>query len=304
MSLLNKVQSGVVKTSYMSVIHGNSGVGKTTFIANIPQVLVLDIESGSKNLDVARLSADDIPDFNTLIQVTTDFLGGKHAFKVLAIDSITTLEHYINKATCIENGNVKELSEIPFGKGTHLAKEKLKDFILLLKKIQNAGYDVWLVGHSLVKKFSDPTLLQQFDRFTIQAAEGFAQEIVRQADNVYFIKHDVELAIDKQTKKAKGIGDGARTMYTRYNAAYDAKTRLNLPSELAFDYAEYCKAVNDHSPKPTVELVKDIESLLAKLKPHDPTLHGIATEKLAAAAGDNTKLQNIKAKLIDATKAF
>lgn len=304
MSLLNKTQKGIQSTAYMSVLYGSPGVGKTSFIAKIPNVLVLDIESGSKNLDVDRLSGDDVPDFDTLVQVTQDFLAGDHKFKVLAIDSVTTLEYYINKATCLENGKVKELSEIPFGKGVHLSKEKLKDYIALLKKIQNKGYDVWLVGHSLVKKFSDPTLLQQFDRYTIQAAEGFGQEVIRQSDNVYFVKHDVDLAIDKNTKKAKGIGGNDISLYTRFTAAYDAKTRLNLPSELAFDYAEYVKAVSDHSPKPTTELVKDIEALLAKLKPHDPSLHALATEKLSAAAGDNTKLQNIKAKLIDATKAF
>lgn len=303
MSLLSKVQTGVQKNSQMNVLYGPSGVGKTTFVSQFPNVLVLDIENGSKNLDLARLTSDDIPTYEVLVQTTKDFLTEKHQYKSLVIDSITTLEHYINKSVCAEN-NVKELGEIAYGRGMAFAKERLKDYITLLKQVQSAGYDVWLIGHSLVKKFSDPTLLQQFDRFSIQGTESFSAEIIRQADNVYFARNDIEVAIDKQTKKAKGIGGDVRTMYTRHNAAYDAKTRLNLPGELPFDYAEYTKAVANNAPRPSSDLIEDIKALITKLKPHDQATAEIAVKKLADAGDKNSQLQIIKNKLIEATKNF
>lgn len=303
MSLLSKVQSGVQKSSYMSVIHGPSGVGKTTFYSKVSGALLLDIENGSKNLDVARLTADDIPNFEVLVQVTKDFLGGGHQYKALGVDSVTTLEHYINKAVCKEN-NVTELGDIPFGRGVNLSKEKLKDYLTLLKQVQEKGFDVWLIGHSLIKKFSDPQLMQTFDRYTLQAADGFAQEIIRQADNVFFARNEIDVAVDKQTKKAKGIGGDVRTMYTRYNAAYDAKTRLNLPAELPLDYSEYLQAVANNAPRPSLDLIADVKALITKLKPHDPATAETATTKMTEAGDNNEQLQKIKNRLTEATKNF
>lgn len=304
MSLLAQAKGGIQKHAQMSMLFGPPGVGKSTFISKIKNNLTADIEDGSKSLDMIRLGSESVGNYAQLVDLVSELLTASPLpYTSFTIDSVTTLEHYINKAVCEEN-SVKELSEIPFGKGVALAKEKLKDFIALLKQLQNKGVDVWLVAHSQVKKFSDPTLLQQFDRFTVQAAEGFGQEIIRQCDNVYFIKYQIETIVDKQTKKAKGIGDGTRIMHTRFSAAYDAKTRLNLPETLAFDYEEFQRLVESYGPKSSSELIKDIEALLVKLAPHDKDTCDIAKEKLAEAIEqkDSAKLQRIKEKLLGATE--
>lgn len=300
MSLLASAKSGIQKHSQMSMIYGPPGIGKTTFLSKIENNLVADIEDGSKSLDIMRVGSETVGNYKQLTELVIELSTSPHPYKALSIDSVTTLEHFINRAVCEEN-NVKEISEIPFGKGVALAKSKLQEFIVVLKQLQNKGIDVWFIAHSQVKKFSDPTLLQQFDRFTVQCNEGFGQEIIRQCDNVYFVKYDVDTIVDKTTKKAKGVGEGTRTMYTRFSAAYDAKTRLNLPESLQFDFDAYTKAVSEYGPKSSNDIVKDIEALLVKVQAHDQELYTIAKEKLALATGDNTKLQRIKEKLLSAT---
>jgi hypothetical protein len=291
MSLLSRVSTGVQVAPQMSTVYGPSGVGKTTFASKIPGVLLADIEDSSKSLDATRLSSKDLPDYNAVVSLVTELLSSPVTYKALAIDSVTTLEHYINRSVCEENGGVKELSDLAYGKGTSLAKEKLREFLNLCRKLQNEkNMDIWFIGHTLVKKFSDPMLLSSFDRYTIQANEGFGAEIIRQCDNAYFVKYNVDLAIDKNTKKAKGISDGERAMFTRHNAAYDAKTRLNLPEAIPFSYEEYAKAVASYGPKTSNDLVADIESLLVKTQGIDADLYKMAKEKLAVAAGDNSKL--------------
>jgi hypothetical protein len=303
MSLLSKVSNGVKEHKQISLVYGLPGIGKTTFLSRVGGVLIADIEDSSKALDVARISSSELKDYESLVAFLEEIKTTTHQYKAIAIDSVTTLEHYINNLICSQNG-VKEVGEIPYGRGTAAVKEKLKEFMITLRSVANSGIDVWLAGHSLIKKFNDPTLLQQFDRYTLQCNEGFGQEIIRQCDNVYFIKYDVQTSVDKTTKKAKGISDGSRVMYTRYAAGFDAKTRLNLPESIPFDYDEYMKAVQSYAPKASNDIIKDIESLLIKLAPHDQELTALAKEKLAAAKGDNTKLQRIKEKLLDATNAL
>lgn len=304
MSLLAKAKGGVQPHAQLSTIYGPPGVGKTTFVSKVQGLLLADIEDGSKSLDILRLGSDDLPTFEALEGLIQELLTTNHGHKAIAIDSVTTLEHLIAKKICQEN-TVNELADIPFGKGSLYAKEKLKTFMTKLVDLKNAkNMDIWFIGHSQVKKFNDPTLLQQFDRYTLQCNEAFGQEIIRQCDNVYFVKYDVQTAVDKTTKKAKGISDGSRVMFTRYAAGYDAKTRLNLPESIAFDYDEYMKAVSSYAPKASNDIVKDIEALLIKLAPHDADLTALAREKLAAAGNDNTKLQRIKEKLLDATNAL
>lgn len=304
MSLLAKAKSGVQPHAQLSTIYGPPGVGKTTFVSKVQGLLLADIEDGSKSLDILRLGSDDLPTFEALEALIQELLTTQHNNKAIAIDSVTTLEHLIAKKIC-QDQSVIELADIPFGKGNLYAKEKLKGFLTKLVELKNTkNMDVWFIGHSQVKKFNDPTLLQQFDRYTLQCNEAFGQEIIRQCDNVYFVKYDVQTSVDKNTKKAKGISDGSRVMFTRYAAGFDAKTRLNLPESLPFDFDEYMKAVSSYAPKASNDIVKDIESLLIKLAPHDAELTALAKEKLAAAGQDNTKLQRIKEKLLDATSAL
>jgi hypothetical protein len=303
MSLLNKVTTGIQSAPQMSLVFGPPGVGKSTFASKIPSVLLADIEDSTKSLDAVRLGSKDLPDYASVVALINELATTNHTYKALAVDSITTLEAYINKAVCEEH-SVKELSDLSFGKGVSLAKEKLREFLSLCKKLQNEkGMDIWFIGHTLVKKFADPMLMSSFDRYTLQAADGFGSEVIRQSDNVYFVKYNVELALDKNTKKAKGISDGERMLLTRHNAAYDAKTRLNLPEAIPFSYEAYEAAVASYGPKTSSDLVSDIESLLLKTQAIDLELYKMAKEKLAAAAGDNSKLQRIKEKLLDATKA-
>ena len=304
MSLLAKAKSGVQPHAQLSTIYGPPGVGKTTFVSKVQGLLLADIEDGSKSLDILRLGSDDLPTFEALESLIQELLTTQHDNKAIAIDSVTTLEHLIAKKICQEN-NVNELADIAFGKGSLYAKEKLKGFLTKLVELKNTkNMDVWFIGHSQVKKFNDPTLLQQFDRYTLQCNEAFGQEIIRQCDNVYFVKYDVQTSVDKNTKKAKGISDGSRVMFTRYAAGFDAKTRLNLPESLPFDYDEYMKAVSSYAPKASNDIVKDIEALLIKLAPHDADLTALAKDKLKAAGNDNTKLQRVKEKLLDATNAL
>lgn len=76
MSLLDKMTSGKIKEPLIGVVYGAPSVGKTSFAATMPNVLILDLEDGSKNINVKRLPSDLFPDYSTLLAMI-DELGAK-----------------------------------------------------------------------------------------------------------------------------------------------------------------------------------------------------------------------------------
>lgn len=302
MNILSKVNSDVKKTANMTLIYANAGVGKSTLISQIPDVLVLDIEDSTKKLEVERLGSDAIPNFDSLVSVTTELLESTHKYKAIAIDSLTALETYIQKKVCEENGKVDSVDLIPYGQGYALTVEKLDGYLKLLKRIQNEKQiDIWFTGHAVVKKFNDPQLLNTFDRYVVQGNEKFMAKIIQNCDNVFFGRFEVNLVKD-QAGKSKGVSEGERVMYTSFRPAFDAKNRLNLPFELKMDYATYAKACDENQPKGADAIISDINGLLVKVKEVNLELYKmIAGEKLQAAGKDVVKLNRIKSRLLEST---
>lgn len=302
MSLLDQAISGVSKHSRINLIYGPNSIGKTYFVANVPDILFADIEWGTKDETKVkrRLLPDKLPDYNSVVQLVNDFIKDNKGFKALAIDSLTTLDHYVTKSICEEN-HVKELGDIPFGKGTVLAKQRVREFMQLLRQLTNTGVDVWLIGHSQVKKHTDPTMMTQFDRFVLQLPEWFSNVVMQECDNVYFVKRKVSVTTDKTTKKTKGHGEGDKFLCTQYQAGYDAKNRLKLPSEIEFSYEKYIEALENFQPRSVDELKDKILQLITVTKTQNPELASIAETKLKEAGNDDEKLERIKNKLLNET---
>ena len=55
-----------------------------------------------------------------------------------------------------------------------------------------------------------------------------------------FANYETQLIKDGQ--KARGVSYGNRGLYTRFAAAYDAKSRLELPNKLEFSWNSFMEA--------------------------------------------------------------
>lgn len=303
MDFFAHTKKGVLKTPNINVLYGESGVGKTTFVSKVPGVYFLDIENGSARVNTDRIGSEVVKNFDDL-KSFIEYFFSKNQYTALAIDSATTLEAYINAAVCKENGDVKSINDIAF-KGKDYSLLKLREVLGLIRSLQKKSQiDVWIIAHPSVKKYTDPMLMTSYDRYNINMEDGLAKELIREADNVYFARGDISTTAAGKGNKAKGIALGTTTLHTKFNAAFIAKSRESLPESIPFDFDEYQKALAEYSPKPADALTEDIKALLVKVQVADPELHGIAKEKLTAANGDTVKMQRIKEKLLDATRAL
>lgn len=296
MSILSKVSSGVLDNSQIYVIYGIPKVGKSTFASNFPKPLFLDLEDGSERLSVERLTSKELPTLDDVLKVTKELIDNNTGYKTLVVDSISKLEGLIHKHLC-EKDSVDSIEKYDggFGKGYTKSKEIMRDYLSQLVKLKEKGIDVVLIGHAQIKSFTDPLLNQTYDRYLIDANEKLVKLVTSNADNIFFVKHNVNTTQDKRTKKTQAFSDGKCVMQTEWSVGAEAGNRLGLPAEIPLDYEFFLKAKASSKIKSPDELVKEIKTLLKEV---DADTKATVEAKLLET-NDPQRLLRIKKKVLE-----
>src|SRR5258708_5324707 len=242
-SILSGVTKGRRKKPIFALLYGTDGIGKTTFCSKAPSPLFIGGERGDDQLDVARLpNAGTVGEFLTQIKAIGD---EKHEFNTIALDSIDWLELLIWKQACAE-AKVTSIEDYGggFQKGYIRASEIWRGILLELQELAQR-FHVLLIGHALVKSFQDPEEAIAYDRYILKVHEKSASLIREIVDIVLFAKFEVEVLKEKGSRKARGIGDGSRVMYTQERPAFIAKNRYNLPLEMPLEWQPFANAIKE-----------------------------------------------------------
>ncbi len=239
-----KFEEGLITTPFFIIIYGAPGVGKSSFCANAPEPVYLDVEEGTKKIDVKRVSGfENYEQFLSLINMIID--GSRlEKYKTIIIDTIDFLEQMIIEFVCRTNGK-NTLSDFSYGKGYQLVSEQ---WFTLLDKLSiiraNNNKNIIFIAHEQIKKFENP-LCDSYDRFTLKLSEKTANFIVAKCDAVFFMSRAFILSddkTDKERKIAKKIP--GRTIYTEETPSIIAKNRYGLPGEIKIsekqeDYSKF-----------------------------------------------------------------
>lgn len=221
------ITRGKQKQAVRGLLYGTEGVGKTTLASSIPRALLLDTERGSLRVNCARTHVDK---WTTLTSDFRDIAEGKSKeWSTIVIDSITAAERMLIDAMCAK-GNKKSLASWPYGEGYGLFEKGFGDFLKRADRLIDAGYNVLFIGHSSVKHTDDP-VDGGWDRFEVDLDKRSSSMIKRWADVVAFMRFKQKIR-RADGEKARGIGGQERVIYTARTAAYDAKSRLELPDEI------------------------------------------------------------------------
>jgi len=228
-------RSGVVVSPQKIGVYGTGGIGKSSLIPLLKDVgkrpLVLDLDDGSKELDVDRLTAaDGVDSWESML----DALKSDELWKpydVVCIDTCTKAEEYASQWVIEhvphEKGHfVSRIEDYGFGKGyTHIYEVFLKLLAELDRHII-AGRDVLIVMHVCTSEAPNPSgddFLRYEPRLQNPGKKG--QSSVRDrvkewCDHLLFIGYDVD------AKDGKGRGVGMRTIYPQERPTHVAKSRL------------------------------------------------------------------------------
>jgi len=224
-----------------AIAYGPPGVGKTSLGAAIPGCVFLidDNEDGINTLKAGGLAKEGVPVMPPA-SAWQDVLGsldalatGKHDHKCLVLDTLGGMERLCHEYICQTQfkGDWGEKGFSSYARGYEVALPEWRLFLNALDKCRVRGMSILALTHSIVKPYKNPEG-EDYDRFTPDMHHKTWGLTHRWADMVLFLNYYVETVKERGDHKAKGRGGQQRTMYTEYHAAYEAKNRSGLPTEI------------------------------------------------------------------------
>jgi hypothetical protein len=213
------------------VLYGPEGIGKSTLASQFPSPIFIDLEHGTDTMDIAR--TDTPKTFNDVLTLMTMILE-EDQFKTVVIDTADKLEQLIT-AHVLEAHHLNSIEDAGYGKGyTYIAEEFVR-FLRKCGELIDAGKNVVIVAHAMMRKFEQPDEMGAYDRWELKLSKKAAPLVKEWADMVLFLNYKTTVVTDEKTKSKKARG-GKRVMYATHHPAWDAKNRFGLDDELDMDF--------------------------------------------------------------------
>lgn len=258
-----KITTGKQTRAQRVVIYGVESVGKSTFAAQFPKPLFLDIEQGTSHLDVDRC------DINSWKQLTEALAEAKATdYQTIVIDSADWAERL-----CVEDllatSKKTSIEDFGFGKGWVMVAERMSRMLSSIDMLIDAGKNVVLIAHSKIVRFEAPDALAAYDRYELKLSKQSSPLLKEFADELWFLRFKTKVSTS-DTGRGKGIGGKERILLTTHSAAYDAKTRSGLAEELPLEWASvsHLFKVAKAAPAPEQPKVVKIEDWTIEVAEH------------------------------------
>jgi len=238
------------------------GVGKSTFATGSEKPIWLDLESGTSQLKIARYPFQDlnVERLTQVIEAIHDLETQSHDYKTLIIDTIDRLEHLVWDSVCEKastNGRKMEsIESFGYGRGYVLALQCFKTLITRLERLRRKGMTIVLLGHSMIKNYKNPEG-DDYDRYTLRLHDKSASFLKEWSDVVGFMRFEEGAAKLDGDNRAKGFSTGKRFLHFQRTAAFDAKSRYQLPIEIEIkgpkSWPTFGKKTKTNPPQKTIE---------------------------------------------------
>jgi hypothetical protein len=263
---LASVKPQKIEAPWRILLHGQPGIGKTTFGAAFPDPVFLCAErAGADELSVARYP-DPVTTFDELREAVRRLTLEEHAFKSLIIDTLDDLEPLIWAEVVRRDGKAATIEDVGggFQKGYNAAVDDWRILLAELEHLQTArGMHLLLIAHTTRREFKAPDSMN-YDRWEPNIHRKAAGLLASWSKEVLFAQEETATTkLDGKNGKAKGISTGVRLLRTRMNAVYDAKNRHSLPDPLPLDFGAFVEAMKAHRVASPEELKKLIAEKLA-----------------------------------------
>ena len=251
------ITKGKQKTAIRFCAYGAEGIGKSTFAAQFPDPLFIDVEGGTKQLDVARFPQPQT--WTELLDMVDAVLEDPSVCRTLVIDTVDRAEMLLT-AQLLKEANVDSIEKYGggYGKGyTALAERFNKDLLMRLDKLIAKGVHVTLIAHAAMRKLESPDE-PPYDRWELKTSKKISPLVKEWTDILCFMKYEQVVVEENGRNKAKG--KAKRVMVFNHRPTCDAKNRYGLEDDLPLSF-EPLRAIyeGETAPQPQPEML-DIEN--------------------------------------------
>lgn len=244
------------------MIHGPEGSGKTSFGAQFPSPIFVQTkgETGVETLiDSGQLGEiPHLPECFTwedLLAVIDELGSQEHQYKTLVIDTLNGAERLCHEMVCQrEFGNRWGKDGFTgYMAGFDVSLADWRIFLSALDRLREQKR-MTIVGlcHTKISPFKNPEGAD-FDRYSPDMHHKTWGLTHKWADAVLFL--NFETFTEKDGARSKGVGGQQRILHTERHAAYDAKNRHGLPSDIELGespseaFGAFAKAIKEGRSK-------------------------------------------------------
>lgn len=225
------ITKGKQRSAIRLVAYGSEGIGKSTFASKFPEPLFIDVEGGTKQLDVSRFPTPET--WRDLLEEIDAIIEEPETCRTLVIDTADRAEALLT-AAILKDDNKKSIEDFGYGKGwTILAERFQKDFLNRLDRVIAKGVNVVLLAHAQMRKLESPDE-PPYDRWELKVSKKVAPIVKEWADILLFMNYSVKVVEENGRNKAKGTAK--RMMHANHRPTYDAKNRYGLPDDMPLDF--------------------------------------------------------------------
>lgn len=226
---------GRPSAAHRIAVHGDHGVGKTTFLAHCPGVIFLPIEDGANQHRIAQW-AEKIDSLAAFDRALFTLRHSQHDFKAVAVETLAALEELIKsaiekrlEATAGKDGvtSLTELNEEEFGAGYDLLRDEWRRILGLFDELrEHRGMHILLSCPTKVDTVRRPNA-PDYQRQGLQLTGKKAANLIKGwCDYVLFLEMEVTVAkIERRTVTSLG----ERVIRCTQQATHDAKCRGEIP---------------------------------------------------------------------------
>lgn len=283
---LQGVRKGPIQAPFKIVLYGLEGVGKSTFAADAPAPIFMDVEGGTEELAVNRLPT--VESFTDALAAIDELTTEKHDYKTFVLDTADWLEARIWDHVCAL-ANVKSIEDVGYGKGYNAALDHWRTFLARLDVLRSKrGMNIILLAHSHIRGFRNPAG-EDYERYELKLNTKASSIIKEWPSALLFARYQTYTHTDKN-KRTRAVGDGSRVLSTEPRPAWDAKNRYSLPAELPLSWADFEAAARSETPVDADDRKDDLTELLGLVEPKWRTQ---AEAGIKRAEGDPKKLAQL-----------
>ena len=178
-------------------------------------------------------------------------------YKTVVVDTLDAVQKMLFDYIAMKNSK-QTIEDIGYGKGYKFAALEIPNLLAHFEKLQKRGVSVLMLCHAGIKTFANPEG-ENYDHYVPMLFESIATQIKQYADFTLFATYKV--GVDAK----KGVGGKERVIYTEHCAAYDAKSRCEMPEQIPLDAHTFLSYSTEGLKNELSKMTARIEALLPSL---------------------------------------